>query len=394
MSHRTLIVTFTLLSKLFYFFVLQLSSKLPLFDASPLLLSVSHPLRPFLRWDAFHFLHVAQHGYVYEHEWAFFPGSPLVMRYSAAVIGRIAGESVSDFLLGGFLAALACDTSWTLYTLSLPILQSSNLALLATLLSLIPTSPVTLYFAPYSEPFFTYFSYRGMLCCNRQQWFYASLCFAIAGMFRSNAIFLAGFIIWGLLVQPLLDRKMPGPKPIRECLAYTTIVFTPFVYHHYAAYVAFCSTPESTAEWCSRMPPSIYTYVQSKYWNSGFLLYWTMNQLPNFLIAAPTLALMSVFAASHLLQTRPKAMHTAQTRRFANPSLVPYAIHTIVLCFILLFASHTQIVLRLAASMPLVYWAAAWLVSEHPLWGSWWVSWSFLWSIESVVLWGAFLPPA
>lgn len=47
-----------------------------------------------------------------------------------------------------------------------------------------------------------------MLCCTRQQWFFASVLFALAGMFRSNGIFLAGFIIWGLLGRPLLNRQM------------------------------------------------------------------------------------------------------------------------------------------------------------------------------------------
>ena len=47
----------------------------------------------------------------------------------------------------------------------------------------------------------------GMLCCIREQWFFASLLFALAGMFRSNGILLAGFIIWGLLVRPFLDRE-------------------------------------------------------------------------------------------------------------------------------------------------------------------------------------------
>ena len=46
-----------------------------------------------------------------------------------------------------------------------------------------------------------------MLCCTRQRWFFASVLFALAGMFRSNGIFLAGFIIWGLLGRPLLNRQ-------------------------------------------------------------------------------------------------------------------------------------------------------------------------------------------
>lgn len=48
---------------------------------------------------------------------------------------------------------------------------------------------------------------RGMLCCARSQWLHASLFFAVASSFRSNGIMLAGYILWGLVLGPLLDRK-------------------------------------------------------------------------------------------------------------------------------------------------------------------------------------------
>ncbi|KAG6892975.1 hypothetical protein C0992_011694, partial [Termitomyces sp. T32_za158] len=52
------------------------------------------------------------------------------------------------------------------------------------------------------------------------------------------------------------------------------------------------------------------------------------------------------------------------------------------------------IVLRLAAALPTLYWAAAWLfVSANP-WAKVWIWWSVLWGTISLGLWTAFLPPA
>ena len=69
-------------------------------------------------------------------------------------------------------------------------------------------------------------------------------------------------------------------------------------------------------------------------------------------------------------------------------------IHALLMALLWLFASNTQIVLRQAAGLPALYWAAAWLLVERPRVGRWWVGWSVVWGAVSCVLWAAFLPPA
>ncbi|KAJ7251752.1 GPI mannosyltransferase 2 [Mycena haematopus] len=141
-----------------------------------------------------------------------------------------------------------------------------------------------------------------------------------------------------------------------------------------------------------RRVPLIYSYVQARYWNSGFLRYWTLQQFPNFVIAAPPLLAISTFSVHHLRHWLRSPADPG--RAFLSASIAPHAIHALFMSATLLFASHTQIVLRLAASMPITYWAAAWLLLEHPGWGRAWVTWSLLWGALSILLWGAFLPPA
>jgi GPI mannosyltransferase 2 len=163
-DHLHVLLVLSLIGRLLTFLLVHLSSYLPLFDSSP---DLAFPSRNWLsvlaRWDAFHFLHVADEGHVYEHEWAFFPGTPFVMQY-AGRIARLLGlpEPLScQLLMGGASAAMLCDSTLTLYRLSLHHLGSPSLAFATSALSLLPSSPATLRLAPYSEPFFTSFSYHG-----------------------------------------------------------------------------------------------------------------------------------------------------------------------------------------------------------------------------------------
>jgi GPI mannosyltransferase 2 len=175
------------------------------------------------------------------------------------------------------------------------------------------------------------------------------------------------------------------------------ITLIPFIYHQYSAYRVFCYNSSIPSPWCTKFPPFIYTYVQSKYWNVGFLQYWTLSQLPNFVLAAPVLLLLLSSSIHHIRQTVTRYLSgqkQSQYSPFSSPSLIPHAIHAFILTTTLLFASHTQIILRLAGSMPFTYWSAAWLLFERPAWGKWWVGWSVIWGSVSLVLWAVFLPPA
>ncbi|EGO54715.1 hypothetical protein NEUTE1DRAFT_88303 [Neurospora tetrasperma FGSC 2508] len=59
---------------------------------------------------------------------------------------------------------------------------------------------------------------------------------------------------------------------------------------------------EEAREWCAAVVPSIYTFVQKHYWNVGFLRYWTLPNIPLFLLAAPMLAILVKSALDQLSQ--------------------------------------------------------------------------------------------
>lgn len=226
-----------------------------------------------------------------------------------------------------------------------------------------------------------------MLASARSQWLRATLLFTLAATFRSNGFFLAGFIIWPCFLQ----------KPTLSTLAISVfssiLILSPFIAHNLTAYFSFCYS-SSPPLWCSKTIPLVYTHVQSVYWNVGFLRYWSLSQLPNFLIAFPLLFALFSYSLSYLYHF---LSATAHPDPFFAPSIAPHAIHALLMSSILLFASHTQIVLRLAPSMPFTYWAAAYILTHsthHPFLSRFWLPWAWIWSLVSVILWIAFLPPA
>lgn len=284
------------------------------------------------------------------------------------------------------------------------------------------------------------------LCwCFSFKWFPARWIHPLGSSHRSYPKTQRGQPITPLCISVSTSQKLPGkvsPMQVLHAILLTAVTFVPFTSYQYAAYVTFCTSKTTPkAPWCSTFPPSIYTHVQAKYWNIGFLRYWTVSQSPNFLMSAPVLVLLLCFSAYHIRHSfvqgllkynqkspasqTPHATSSPTTRTsspFLGPSLTPHAIHAFILTSTLIFSAHTQIILRLAASMPFTYWAAAWLFveSENGIrieseaestrketnqkavakdrkgvhWGRMWVGWSIVWGAISIVLWTCFLPPA
>ncbi|KAH9978724.1 hypothetical protein BGW80DRAFT_1435149 [Lactifluus volemus] len=236
-EHIVLLDKLAILSRVFAAALLCLTSaSLPLFDASPRILD----------------------GYLYEHYWAFFPGLPWLSRLAENLPAfKVDSTTAAHAWVALLHVALAIPTTRAIYNLTLIHFRSPSFSLLTALLSLLPASPVTLYFAPYAEPIFTFLSYRGMLACARERYLPASL---------------------------YLRRRRPSDGSLPP-------------------------------PWCNDFIPSIYTHVQRTYWHVGFLSYWTFAQLPNILLALPLLVPLLLYSMSHIscspLKSTAHAVHAA-----------------------------------------------------------------------------------
>jgi phosphatidylinositol glycan class V len=161
--HRKQLLIFTLSAQVLIQLLIFLCSYLPLFDSSPWVvwdkLNTWWATASLLRWDVFHIGLVAEER-VYEHQWAFFPGVPGFIK----LLGHVTpNDRLATLLQGGLMLAIACDSTLVLYELSLRHLKSPSLSFLSAMLSLLPSSPATLRYAAYAEPFFTWASYRGCI---------------------------------------------------------------------------------------------------------------------------------------------------------------------------------------------------------------------------------------
>jgi phosphatidylinositol glycan class V len=133
------------------------------------------------------------------------------------------------------------------------------------------------------------------------------------------------------------------------------------------------------------IPPTLfpYTSVQSKYWNVGFLKFWTFQQLPNFLMAAPVLLWAVYGLGSQFTHKR----HFLEFR-------ASYYWLQILLCLIAIFSMHINVFMRMASCLPLIFCTLSSQDVYESRIGKTWVLYSLTWSSVGAVLFALFYPPA
>lgn len=238
------------------------------------------------RWDAIYYMRSARQGYyVYEQDWAFGAGLPVVIRSILECLSRVgleaspATEPVLAIMIAHgshFVAVL------TLYKLTTVIFKDQKMAFLAATLHVI--SPAGLFLsAPYSESPCACLCFIGVLLFATGLKYprggfkrnilviAAGLFCGVATAFRSNG--LSYGVLFAMDLADCLLDFMKEPRVHVVFRAASTVigglsVAAGGVVPQAIAWKRYCWEVDGAElrPWCSRSIPSIYTFVQEHYW--------------------------------------------------------------------------------------------------------------------------------
>ncbi|CAI4037247.1 hypothetical protein SMKI_02G1150 [Saccharomyces mikatae IFO 1815] len=226
--------------------------------------------------------------------------------------------------------------------------------------------------------------------------FISMTCFTLASLNRSNCVLLGIYFVFDL-IELIKNRKLV--KAICFPLLSGSLMLSALLYQqYYLPYKTFCP---QRGEWCkSELLPnffvtktSLYSYVQGHYWGVGFMKYWTLNNIPNFLLAVPNIIIL-IYSSVYFSEIYP--FHNLKALVWIARALI------VIVCFF----AHVQILNRIASFLPLHLWYLAdRLVKtsdqkkmENPKGDDrivkFYIYWLVFWIPLQTVLFAAFLPPA
>ncbi|KAE9976121.1 hypothetical protein BLS_000042 [Venturia inaequalis] len=409
------------------------------------------------RWDAIYFASTAERGYQYEQEWAFGSGFTRAIAYLAKHVPL----TKSTFLNTTYHAIILANLSHLLsvfvlhrLALALPLGKKENtssFAFVAATLHIL--SPAGLFLsAPYGESTFSLLSFLGQLLYvssystspksygikNDTFLLLAGICFCLSSTVRGNGL-LSGILLlhdaclWACMVLdrlsvpilsikiiPAIFRDAVHEFPSRRMPATVIaglLVGIGFATPQYVAWGDYCSADVANKRpWCDRLPPSIFSWVQKEYWGVGFMRYWTISNMPLFLLAAPMLYIMARTASLAITgrcdatlaretgnpEDRNRNPKTDATDGVANKRrdalLFRLALPQLTLAVLALTSFHVQIITRISSGYPLWYLVLAREITDGGKNGmrfaKWTVRWMVMYALIQGVLFASFLPPA
>ncbi|KAF2849981.1 glycosyltransferase family 76 protein [Plenodomus tracheiphilus IPT5] len=391
------------------------------------------------RWDALYFVDAADRGQIHEQQWAFSWAYSHLLRISGQFFSGAAACPLRYYIVAGIIVSNVCHllsalVLYRLLALVVDVRLQRHVAFVAAVLHIL--TPASLFMsAPYAEAIFSLLNMTGMFCYAQSKLTatrgHASFLedaykltsgafFASATLMRSNGL-LSGFIL-------LYDVASYMPRIVSMQLNYHNVrsivvtcvagmfIIGGFVGPQYVAYQEFCSREGDSdpRAWCEKSIPSIYSWVQSQYWNVGLFRYWTISNLPLFVLAAPVLWLLLESSVATLrtgLEVLQRQSHvskagrdaTQKVPRFAVIALPELALPQLILAVAAITSFHVQIVNRIASGYPTWYVAIAQMLvngsatpssGEATMKGQWIVRGMIMYTLVQGMLYANFLPPA
>ncbi|KAG7951136.1 hypothetical protein I3843_13G151600, partial [Carya illinoinensis] len=252
--------------------------------------------------DSIYFLRITHWGYEYEQSYAFLPLLPLTISFLSCtvfaplvpLIGYRAMLGLSGYVINNVTFVFAAIN---FYKLSVIILKDSDSALWASILFCFNPASV-FYLAIYSESLYALFSIGGIYHLVTGGNSIAVLLLALSTCARSNGVLNAGYFCFQTLHQAyealyLSKNMLLAVQVLISGVLHCICIFTPFIAFQAYGYYNIClgHSLDEMRPWCKARLPLLYNYIQSHYWGVGFLRYFQLKQLPNFLLASPILSL-------------------------------------------------------------------------------------------------------
>ncbi|KAM1307390.1 uncharacterized protein LOC126593182 isoform X2 [Malus sylvestris] len=386
-------------------------------------------------WDGVYYVRIAECGYEYEQTYAFFPLLPLCMSFLSRtvlaplvpVIGQRAVLGLSGYVINniGFVFGAVY-----LYRLSVVILKDQEAAVRASLLFCF--NPASIFYSSiYSETLFALFSVGGLYHLISGKDVIAVLWFALSGFSRSNGVLNAGYFCFQTMHQAY-DAVFLRKRPFLALQAVVggalrcICIFVPFIAFQAYGYNNLClgHLPSDMRPWCNARVPLLYNYIQSHYWGVGFLRYFQVKQLPNFLLASPILSL-ALCSIIHYAKSKPENFFSLgfrappedkdsaavlfslteyssrknRTRKQVNkdgPALLseehkalakqgylsvavlPCILHLGVMAATAFFVMHVQVATRFLSFSPPLYWFASYIMKSRGTGKRWgYIVWAY-----------------
>ncbi|KAK8097578.1 GPI mannosyltransferase 2-like protein [Apiospora kogelbergensis] len=341
------------------------------------------------RWDAIYFVQNARRGYLFEQEWAFGAGMPTLIASVVRALAYLGIESGSQWesLVGVCIAHASHLLSvLALHRLGLAIGKDPKISFVAALLHIV--SPAGLFLsAPYQESTFALLSFLGYLLlahgclgpsrCIRQDAAIvgSGILFGLATLFRSNAA--CPFAVFALAELHRLATSSLTFARLRRLAALGVgglSVAMGSLVPQTLAYQTFCAEPSGAAlrPWCLKTLPSIYSFVQEKYWSG----------------------LDTLFPRHEVASARGSGVY--QLPSDASLFIGAMAVSQVILTTLAITTYHIQIITRIASGYPLWYW---WLAGQlgHSAtvkFGGGVVVFMVMYASIQGALFASFLPPA